>query len=184
MNRTLIGAFATLLLLAAGLFWWQGRAMIDPGPLPPGPAASAPDPLALPTADLHDLRGPELPQATEQTREQRRFDRLDRDRNGRISRLEMLVPRAALFRKLDVDGNNLLTFEEWAVVTATRFKQADRNVDRQLDRIEFAATKPKPPVQPVCKCAARAVPRTNKAKPGPAQDPLDGPSDEDGEPVG
>lgn len=164
MNRTLLGAFATLLLMAAGLFWWQGRAMVDPGPLPPVPTSRAADPMALPTADLRGMRGPELPQATEQTREQRRFDRVDRDRNGRISRVEMLVPRAALFRKLDVDGNNLLTFEEWAVITATRFKQADRNADSQLDRIEFATTKPKDPTPPLCKCAA-AKPHSNSRAP-------------------
>ena len=29
------------------------------------------------------------------------------------------------FRALDVDGNNLLTFEEWAVTTARRFDNAD-----------------------------------------------------------
>lgn len=184
MNRTLLGAFATLILMAAGLFWWQGRAIIDPGPDLPLLSSQAPDPVALPSADQRGMRGPELPQATEQTREQRRFDRLDRDRNGRISRVEMLVPRAALFRKLDVDGNNLLTFEEWAVLTASRFKLADRNVDSQLDRIEFATTKPKDPVQPACKCVASTL-RRNTAKPAksPAERP-DAELDEDGQPTG
>ena len=178
MNRTLLGAFATLLLAAAGLFWWQGRATVDPGPLPPTATASA-DPMALPSAPWSALRGPDLPEATEQTREQRRFDRLDRDRDNRISRVEMLVPRAGLFRKLDGDGNNLLTFEEWAVVTATRFRTADRNGDKLLDRIEFATTKPKPVAKPQCDCRGKA-----RAK---ARGPLDDPdflSDQDGEPVG
>ena len=181
MNRTLLGAFATLLLAAAGLFWWQGRAVIAPGPLPPAPAASV-DPMALPSADGSALRGPDLPEATEQTREQRRFDRLDRDRDGRISRVEMLVPRAALFRKLDADGNNLLTFEEWAVVTATRFRTADRNGDRLLDRIEFATTKPKPVARPPCDCRAKS-----RAKPAGPEGPLDDPEfllDQNGEPAG
>ena len=31
MNRTVLGAFASLLLVAAGLFWWQGRAALDVG---------------------------------------------------------------------------------------------------------------------------------------------------------
>ena len=184
MNRTLLGAFATLLLMAAGLFWWQGRAVVDPGPVPPTPPSRAPDPMALPTADLRGMRGPELPQATEQTREQRRFDRLDRDRNGRISRVEMLVPRAALFRKLDVDGNNLLTFEEWAVITATRFKQADRNVDSQLDRIEFATTKPKDPVPPGCKCAALKPHRIGKTETRTQVEPSEAELGEDGQPSG
>lgn len=182
MNRTLLGAFATLLLSAAGLFWWQGRAMVDPGRLPPPVPATSTDPQALPTADPGALRGPDLPEATEQTREQRRFDRLDRDRDGRISRVEMLVPRAALFRKLDADGNNLLTFEEWAVVTASRFRTADRNDDRLLDRIEFATTKPKPAARPQCDCRARRGGQ-RAGRTGPLDDPAFL-SDQEGEPVG
>lgn len=189
MNRTLLGAFAALLLAAAGLFWWQGRAAVDPGPVPP--VASAPaGPAALPTVDPAGLRGPDLPQATEQTREQRRFDRLDRDRDGRISRVEMLVPRAALFRKLDVDGNNLLTFEEWAVVTANRFRTADRDGDNRLDRIEFATTRPKPAARPACTCAKAGAPAKGRKgprgrSPDPAADPgtPDEELDEGGEPA-
>ncbi|MBC2669497.1 hypothetical protein ACFOON_17040 [Novosphingobium piscinae] len=181
MTRTLLGAFATLLLAAAGLFWWQGRAMIDPGTLPPEVSTSL-GPADLPSAAPGGLRGPDLPQATAQTREQRRFDRIDRDRDGRISRAEMLVPRAAVFRKLDADGNNLLTFEEWAVVTATRFRGADRNGDLKLDRLEFATTRPKPPVEPSCAC--RRQPRPDSRGPaGPLDDP-DFLSAEEREPVG
>ncbi|MFC3174306.1 hypothetical protein ACFOD9_08585 [Novosphingobium bradum] len=154
MNRTVLGAFGALILVAAGLFWWQGRAAIDPGKLPvlalAGPAGGD---LALPSADGRGLSGPALPEASEATREQRRFDRLDRNRDGRISRVEMLTPRAAAFRKLDVDGNNLLTFDEWAVRSSNRFKGADVNGDGQLDRTEFAATKPRPHARPACKCA-------------------------------
>lgn len=154
MNRTVLGAFGALLLAAAGLFWWQGRAAIDPGRLPPAAlAAPAGGDLSLPSADGRGLSGPALPEANEATREQRRFDRLDRDRNSRISRVEMLAPRVAAFRKLDVDGNNLLTFEEWAVRRSNTFKAADANGDGQLDRTEFVTTKPKRHVAPACKCA-------------------------------
>ena len=156
MNRTVLGAFATLLLMAAGLFWWQGRAAVEPGKIPALALAAPAEELGLPGADGKGLRGPALPQASEQTKEQRRFDRLDRNRDGKITRVEALAPRAAAFRKLDVDGNNLLTFEEWAVKTSNRFKGADANGDGQLDRPEFAATKPKPKMQPTCKCGAKA----------------------------
>ena len=156
MNRTVLGAFATLLLMAAGLFWWQGRAAIDPGKLPPAALAAPQNELSLPEASGQGLQGAALPEATEQTREQRRFDRLDRNRDGKISRVEALAPRASAFRKLDVDGNNLLSFEEWAVKTSSKFKGADANGDGLLDRIEFATTKPKPHVQPDCKCGAKA----------------------------
>ena len=45
-----------------------------------------------------------------------------------------------------IDGNNLLTFEEWAVTTANRFKGADRDGNLQLTPAEFRATAPKPAV--------------------------------------
>lgn len=159
MNRTVLGGFAALLMVAAGLFWWQGRASVDPGRIPQLSLVAPEEELSLPMADGKGLKGAALPQATEQTKEQRRFDRLDRNRDGRITRVEMLAPRAAGFRKLDTDGNNLLSFEEWAVATSNRFKGADGNGDGQLDRPEFATTKPKPRKQPDCKCGSKALPQ-------------------------
>ena len=155
MNRTVLGAFIALFLVAGGVFCWQGRAAIDPGKLPVAQLAARGDDLSLPHSDASGARGPALPQATEQTKEQRRFDRLDRNRDGRIARVEALAPRAAAFRKLDVDGNNLLTFDEWAVRTSNKFKAADANGDGTLDRPEFATTKSKPKKQPDCKCGEK-----------------------------
>ena len=175
MNRTVLGAFAMLLLIAAGLFWWQGRASVNIGALPQMALAGATGD-ALPGADGRGLRGPALPEATEETKEQRRFGRLDRNRDNKITRNEMLAPRAAAFRKLDVDGNNLLSFEEWAVKTANRFKGADANGDGILDRVEYVSTKPKPKVHPVCKCGAPAPKAAHTANEEPA-------SDDDGEPA-
>lgn len=182
MNRTVLGAFAALLLVAAGVFWWQGRAAVSTGNLPTLATPKAPD--SLPVADLHGQRGAALPEATEQTKEQKRFDRLDKNRDGKISRVEMLSPRAAAFRKLDVDGNNLLTFDEWAVKTSNKFKGADANGDRVLDRLEFAKTKPKAKVKPACKCGATAP--KGKRKPqarSEAEAEPDADSDEDGDPA-
>lgn len=151
MNRTVLGAFAALLLVATGLFWWQGRAALDVGdPLPPA-ADNATD-EGLPDATGQGLRGAAPPAANEVTKEQRRFDRLDRNRDGKITRVEMLSPRVAGFRKLDADGNNLLSFEEWAVKTSNRFKGADGNGDGNLDRGEFVKTKPKAKAKPACNC--------------------------------
>ena len=154
MNRILIGALGALMLVAAGVFYWQGRAEVEHDARAPR-LAHAVDPAAtdhaLPPGDIADMTGPALPVATEQTREQRRFDRLDKDRDGRITRNEMLSPRVRDFRKLDLDGNNLLTFEEWAVATSNKFKGADANGDGALDRGEYATTKVKPQ-KPACKC--------------------------------
>lgn len=154
MNRMVLGAVSALLFVAAGLFWWQGRAATEAGAPPPEPAAQATlaGPQPLPSADVRGLRGPAPPEATEATREQRRFARLDRDIDGRITRNEMLSPRTTDFRRLDKDGNNLLTFEEWAVATVDRFGGADRNGDGWLSREEFATTKPKPVPKAKCKC--------------------------------
>lgn len=156
MNRIVLGALGALLLVAAGLFWWQGRAATQVGQAPPPAVAAEPDedasPDELPSASASGRRGPAPPEATEVSREQRRFDRLDRDRDGRITRNEMLATRTADFRKLDVDGNNLLTFDEWAVTTENRFKSADANGDGWLTREEFATTKPTPKSHPKCKC--------------------------------
>lgn len=154
MNRLVLGAFAGLLMVAIGLFWLQGRAQVERGAPPPepGPMAS-PDPEALPSADVAGMEGPEPPEATELTREQRRFFRYDRNRDLRITRSEMLSTRADAFRKLDVDGNNLLTFEEWAVTTAERFDGADADGDRELTPAEFATTRRPPPSSPAsCDC--------------------------------
>ena len=64
----------------------------------------------------------------------------------------MLSTRTDAFRDLDVDGNSLLTFEEWAVTTAERFDSADANRDRELSAQEFATTAPRPSSTPRCNC--------------------------------
>ncbi|MEY4160036.1 MAG: hypothetical protein RLZZ136_657 [Pseudomonadota bacterium] len=169
MNRTLLGAFASLLLVSAGLFWWQGRAATDQGNDPPQLANPLVEQI-LPTESGAGLRGVAPPEVSEATREQRRFDRLDRNRDSKITRTEALMPRVAMFRKLDVDGNNLLSFEEWSVVTTIRFKGADANGDGTLNRAEFATTKPKRKMQPQCKCTApkpQAVGKAGKVSPPP-----------------
>ena len=154
MNRIVIGALGALLLAAAGIFWWQGRAASDRAPQVPH-LALTPKPGAtdepLPDSDASDAVGPDLPGVPEATKEQKRFDRLDRNHDNKISMSEMLTPRARAFRKLDVDGNNLLTFDEWAVKSINKFKAADKNGKGYLTREDFATTKAKPRKQS-CKC--------------------------------
>jgi hypothetical protein len=154
MNRIILGAFSALVLAGIGMFWWQGRAEVEKGAPPPDPAvlASAAPEDELPIADVGDMQGPEPPEATELTREQRRFYRYDRNRDQRITRNEMLASRTDAFRKLDVDGNNLLTFEEWAVTTAKRFDGADADGNRELTPAEFRTTAPKRKAKPSCRC--------------------------------
>lgn len=145
-----LGAFLALLLIAVGLFWLQGRAEVEEGA--PPPVAPSPPATGLPSADVAGLDGPAPPEATELTREQRRFFRYDRNRDNKITRTEMLSTRTDSFRDLDVDGNNLLTFEEWAVTTAQRFDGADADGDGELTQKEFATTAPRRSNTSRCRC--------------------------------
>ncbi|EDL50332.1 hypothetical protein [Erythrobacter sp. SD-21] len=155
MKAFVIGSFVTLTLLGVGLFWWQGRAEVEAAAPPPDPMAFAPEPFdpdKLPITDPGDMEGPAPPEASELTKEQSRFFRYDRNRDWRITRSEMLSSRSDAFRKLDKDGNNLLTFEEWAVNTVNKFEGADANGDRELSPGEFATTAPKPRKKRRCAC--------------------------------
>jgi len=151
MNRIVLGAVLALALAGIGLFWLQGRAQVERAAPPPIVLTAAP--TGLPSASVAGLKGPSLPEADELTREQERFGRYDRNRDGRITRDEMLSTRVDDFRKLDKDGNNLLTFEEWAVTTSDRFAGADANRDGWLSPAEFATTAPKPKPKPKCSCS-------------------------------
>ncbi|MEO5587112.1 MAG: hypothetical protein ABIQ81_05410 [Novosphingobium sp.] len=175
MNRIVLGAVGALLLAGAGIFWWQGRAETQHGATLPAalPTSLADD--ALPGVDGSGLRGAAPPAQDEVTREQRRFDRLGRNRDAKITRVEMLSPRVAAFRQLDTDHNNLLSFEEWAVKTSDRFRGADRNSDQALTREEFATTKPKPVKREECRCTPIRRPvRAARSAVGSGDSPDDG----------
>lgn len=152
MNRLLLGGLGALLLVALGLFWWQGRAEVVSSAPPPEPPSFAANPDALPSADLSGMAGPAPPEASELTREQQRFFRYDRNRDLKITRNEMLSTRTDGFRALDVDGNNLLTFEEWAVTTVERFDEMDKDRNRELNAAEFATSAPPPRPAPTTRC--------------------------------
>lgn len=152
MGRFVAGAVICLLLVTGGLFWWQGRAESE-GPVAARPAPPPVDPV-LPKGreDAVGTPPPLPPEAPEEDREARRFNRYDRNRDDVITRLELMSSRTVAFRKLDKDGNNLLSFEEWAVATSDRFAGADADRDGKLTRTEFATTAPKRSAKPKCKC--------------------------------
>jgi hypothetical protein len=147
------GAASALLLAAAGFFIWTGRAQQEDRPVAGAPAAQSAQ------AGV-DSGSPALPpSADERTREQRRFDRADRDNDGRITLAELTYARQRAFVRLDTNHDGRLSFEEWAVRTLQKFATADANHDAALDRPEFATTAPhrRPAArQARCNCAPQA----------------------------
>lgn len=154
MRQTILGAFLGLLMAGVGMFWLQGRAQVElNAPPPPEVEELAFDPEELPITDPGDMQGAAPPEASELTKEEKRFFRYDRNRDRKITRNEMLSSRSEGFRKLDTDGNNLLTFEEWAVTTANRFDEMDADANGELSQAEFATSAPKPKKKrPGCRC--------------------------------
>jgi EF hand len=151
MNRYLIGGVTAILLMLGGFFLWQGFSNRSQNALK---AAALP---SLPMGD-DSLEGdappglPEPPGAAPKSKEEKRFNRYDRDKDGIITRVEMMSSRTKAFKTLDKDGNNLLSFEEWAAKTSDKFAGADADKNGRLSRPEFATTAPKPKAKPVCNC--------------------------------
>jgi hypothetical protein len=137
MWRYFVGAAAGVMLVAGGVLAWQNVA-IATHRVPPLPAR-----LVAPAADEAgaDDPVPDPPAASEKTKEQKRFSRYDRDRNGTVSRDEFLAARRKNFAKLDLDGNGQLSFDEYAVKGEQRFAGADADKSGALDAAEFATTR-------------------------------------------
>jgi hypothetical protein len=140
MLRILAGVASVLLLTAAGFFLWRSQAR-EEALIPPAPAS---------TPYVSPLRQP--PSATPGTTGDKRFARADKDRDGRITRAEMLQPRQKAFAKLDADGDGRLSFDEWAVKTSDKFAGADADGSGWLSPGEYQTTKPKPAARKKCAC--------------------------------
>lgn len=134
MGRYLLGVASALLLVAAGLFVWKSVATAGAS-LPDAP----PPPLAAPAGAGPALADP--PQATARTREERRFARYDRDKDGRIAREEYLAARRKAYARLDSNSDGRLSFEEYAARTAAKFAGADGDRSGALDATEFVKTR-------------------------------------------
>lgn len=145
MWRYLIGGIGALLLAGAAIFVVNGR-----GPMSKPLLAAAPlDGAAALPQDLSALQPPE---ASAKTREQKRFGRYDKNKDGAIAKAEYLAPRRKAFAKLDANGDGALSFDEWATKTLTKFASADANRDGTMTPDEFAMTAPKRSAKPKPKC--------------------------------
>ncbi|WP_395623783.1 EF-hand domain-containing protein [Sphingomonas daechungensis] len=143
MARFLAGAAACFLLLTGAFLFWQSRAAQTP-------EFAAPPPVQNPGPGMLAL--PKPPEATAKSREEKRFSRADKDKNGRIEREEILGSRRKAFAKLDTNGNGTLSFEEWAVKSIEKFGVADKDRSGWLTSAEFATTAPPPPKKKRCSC--------------------------------
>ncbi|HYZ47282.1 MAG TPA: EF-hand domain-containing protein [Sphingomonas sp.] len=133
MWRFLAGVGSALLLCGAGLVWWTSGNQH-------APVLSA---VAAPLVQANEASAAPVlpPEAEERTREQKRFDRYDKDRNEQVSVEEYLASRRKAFAKLDTNGDGRLGFEEWAKKTTDKFAKADADGSKTLSRQEFATTK-------------------------------------------
>jgi hypothetical protein len=146
MLRFFAGVAASFLLLTGAFLIWQSHAQQAPS-LP-----EAPPPRAGTSSLLAAQARLEAPEASPRSREERRFSRADKDKDGRIESEELLGPRRKAFAKLDANGNGALSFEEWAVTTIDKFKGADKDRSGWLTPAEYATTAPPPPKKPKCSC--------------------------------
>ena len=147
MGRFLAGAAASLLLVTGAFLIWQGRAQ---GPTMP---AAPPPRLAANAAPISLARIPRALTADPANKEQKRFARADKDKNGRITLAELVDPRRKAYTKLDLNQDGKLSFEEWAVKTIDKFNEADEDKNKALSAAEYATTAPKPKAaKPACSC--------------------------------
>lgn len=145
MVRFLAGAAACLLMMTAAFLIWQGRAETR-SDLPPAPRMAINQGAAMAAI-------PEAPEADAKSKEEKRFNRADKNEDGKIVLAELVEPRRKPFAKLDVNNDGQLSFEEWAVKTIDKFKDADADKSAALTRAEYATTAPKPKAKkPACDC--------------------------------
>lgn len=146
MARFLAGAAACFLLLTGAFLLWQSRAADNPSIAKPPPARTA-------AASLFGAAEPlNVPEASPKTREEKRFSRADKNKDGKIEEEELLAARRKAFAKLDVNGNGSLSFEEWATKTIGKFQGADADRNGWLSPAEYATTAPKAPKHRTCAC--------------------------------
>lgn len=146
MLRFLAGAAAAFLLMTGAFLIWQSRAAEVPG-LP-----NAPAPRAFSASMVSD-GSLQAPEASAKSREEKRFSRYDKNKDGKVQEEEYLAARRRNFDKLDADHNGALSFQEYAVKGIEKFNAAGGKKG-WLSVAEFVATAPPPPKHKTCSCGA------------------------------
>ena len=149
MWRYLAGGGALLSIAAAGyvLVGGENRQASALPPQPQQAVSVAQEPIA----------DSDVPEASPVTREQKRFNRYDKDRDASITREEYLASRRKAFAKLDRNGDGRLDFDEWAVKATTKFAAADADRSGTMNAAEFATTAVKRKTPSRAKCPPQAT---------------------------
>ncbi|MGH6614060.1 histidine kinase [Sphingomonas sp.] len=152
MWRYVAGGVAALLLIGAGIVLFNGpaRSVSPLAAVPPRAEQSADDEEAMPDT---------IPEAGAKTREEKRFNRYDKDRNGIVAREEYLAQRRKAYAKLDTNHDGQLSFDEWATRATAKFAEADKDKSGSMNAAEFATTAPKRKARPKGDCPPAAAPR-------------------------
>ena len=156
MLRWISGLLATALFTGGAVLIARGQPTDEIAPeAPPPPAAST---LAKAAADEVRVL-PEIPEIAEPpaadplSKEEKRFNRIDKNGDEIITLPEIVHPRRNRFANLDLDKDGKLSFEEWAITTIEKFEGADADGNARLTRAEYATTAPKPrKKKPACSC--------------------------------
>lgn len=148
MTRFLAGALACFLMLTGAFLIWQSHAE-QSSSLPKAPPARSAQPVMLQDSADDPLQAPE---ASPKNREEKRFSRADKNKDGKIESAELLEPRQKAFAKLDLDHNGALSFREWATKTFDKINGADKDRNGWLSPAEYATTAPPPPKHKKCSC--------------------------------
>ncbi len=157
MLRFFAGVASCFLLMTGAFLLWQSRAERAPvSPAGTGPASGA---------SLFGASAPlEAPEASAKTREEKRFSRYDKNKDGKVQSDEYLAARRRNFDKLDLDHNGTLGFQEYAAKGIEKFNAAGGRKG-WLSPAEFVATAPPQAKHRTgCSCRARAP------EPAPGED--------------
>ena len=130
--RFLAGVASCFLLMTGAFLLWQSHAAHAPA-FSDAPAARS---ASLFGSGGEPLRAPE---ASEKTREQKRFSRYDKNKDGKVELDEYLAARRRNFDKLDTNHDGRLAFEEYAAKAIDKFDGAGGRKG-WLTEAEFATT--------------------------------------------
>src|SRR5690348_13124477 len=131
--------------MTGAFLFWQSRAADNPS-LPKAPAA------ASAAASLFGGSEPlQAPEASDKTREEKRFSRADKNKDGKIEAEEYFAARRRNFDKLDVNHDGSLKFEEYAAKAIEKFNTAGGRKG-WLSEAEFATTAAPRPKHKTCSC--------------------------------